>query len=262
MDDSKEAHLATKSLKEEGNQLYRLKAYKRAIIRYDKYCWPAAKEAHLIEELGLSLNLNLDAWWLKLCAFEDAKHQSDLALKVDLFNAKARFQRARALTNLGRLEEALTYLQIAIRFEPSNVEVKRKLSEIKQLCLSIQGNAQPQRATDDCSNSSKSLPNLEYQKAFDHLKLKKHSNRAISPTSNEYSTKGAVKSEKYGFLNSSVIKDHKLESLVLTSNGQQPTSNIIPSREMSNSIEDSHTTIFEMNVEELDVLRSKGDGDL
>ena len=36
MDDSKETHLAAKSLKEESNQLYRLKAYKQAINRYDK----------------------------------------------------------------------------------------------------------------------------------------------------------------------------------------------------------------------------------
>ena len=96
------------------------------------------------------------------------------------------------------MEEALTYLQIAIRLEPSNVEVKRELSKIKQLCLSIQGNAQPQRATDDRGNSSKRLPNLEDQKAFDRLKLRKHSNCAISPTNNEFSTKGAIKSEQYG----------------------------------------------------------------
>jgi len=52
------------------------------------------EEGNLMNDLGLSLNLNLAACWLKLDAFGTAKNQRDFALKLDLFNVKARFRRA------------------------------------------------------------------------------------------------------------------------------------------------------------------------
>ena len=44
--------------------------------------------AKLMEELGISLHLNLAACWLKLWMYEAAKHHYDLTLKLDLFNVK------------------------------------------------------------------------------------------------------------------------------------------------------------------------------
>jgi len=102
-------------------------------------------------------------------------------------------------------------------------------------------------------------------KAFNPLKLKHSSSISSSITplvGNEYSNKDAVKSEQYRVFDSLVIKNHNLGSSMLASGGLQPTGNIIPLKEISESIQDSHNTICEMNVEQLDESRSKRDGEL
>lgn len=53
-------------------------------------------------DLGLSINLNLAACWLKYSAYEQALHHCDLALKFDFYNVKARFRRARSFLGLGK----------------------------------------------------------------------------------------------------------------------------------------------------------------
>ena len=126
MKSSCEALFKSKELKEEGNKLFRTKAYKLDVNIYDnslQYMCVFVPEnenhAKLMEELGIAINLNIAVCWLKLNEFELAKHQCNLVIKVDLFNVKARFRRAQTLIHLGLKEEARQYLPVTIRFDPN-----------------------------------------------------------------------------------------------------------------------------------------------
>lgn len=76
-----------------------------------------------MHDLGISVNLNLAACWLKLCFYEMALQHSDLALKFDLFHVKARFRRGRSLLGLGKLAEARNDVLMALRIDPHNQDV-------------------------------------------------------------------------------------------------------------------------------------------
>ena len=89
--------IASKSIKEECNQLYKLK-FQPAITKYDKailylcvFVPSIEEEANIMEELGLPLNLNFAACCLKLCAFKAAKSQCDFTLRVCLVGVKIIF---------------------------------------------------------------------------------------------------------------------------------------------------------------------------
>ena len=44
--------------------------------------------AHVMQEFGISLNLNLATCWLTLCVFEEVKRHCDLVMKLEMFNMK------------------------------------------------------------------------------------------------------------------------------------------------------------------------------
>lgn len=113
------------------------------IIKYDKVpqylrvVVPLTEEdANLMEELGISLNLNLAACWLKLSAFEAAKHHCDLILKLDFGNVKARSRRAQAVLQLSIVEAAHNDFILALMFDPKNDEVKKELTQVEGKCNS------------------------------------------------------------------------------------------------------------------------------
>lgn len=86
-----------------------------------------------MHDLGISVNLNLAACWLKLCVFELAFQHCDLALKFDLSHVKARFRRARSLLGLGKLADARNDLCLALRYEPRNEDVLNELQKVETL---------------------------------------------------------------------------------------------------------------------------------
>ena len=49
-------------------------------------------DARMMEELGISLNLNLATCWLNLCAYKLARDHCDLVLNLASCNVKARFK--------------------------------------------------------------------------------------------------------------------------------------------------------------------------
>ena len=53
------------------------------------------------------------------------KHQYGLAMKLNLFNAKAHIWRAQALLNIGMREEVCQELLTVIQFDPKNEELRR-----------------------------------------------------------------------------------------------------------------------------------------
>lgn len=85
-------------------------------------------------DLGISINLNLTACWLKLGAYEMALQHCNMVLQFDLFNVKARFRRARSFLGLGKMDEAHNDLLVALRFDPQNEDVLGELRSVEQLC--------------------------------------------------------------------------------------------------------------------------------
>ncbi|KAJ8428140.1 hypothetical protein Cgig2_011513 [Carnegiea gigantea] len=151
MDSPCETLVKAKELKEEGNTLYKSKAYQSAINRYDKafqyLCLIVPENEHdekLIEELAIQINLNIATCWLKLKEFELAKRQCDVVMNFDSFNVNARFRRAQALLNMVLSKEANQDLLVAIQLEPYNEEIRDELSRVEKLC-SISCNKVPTR---------------------------------------------------------------------------------------------------------------------
>jgi len=139
-------------LKDEGNRLFKTQAYRLVIFRYDK-CLQylcvvvpnSDEDAKLMEELGISLNLNLAACCLKLNAYEEARNHYDLVLKLDFGNMKAQFRRAQTYLHLAMLEEAHKDLLSALEFDPDNDEVKKEQLKIERMCKSKCVNTQGYR---------------------------------------------------------------------------------------------------------------------
>ncbi|KAJ8433052.1 hypothetical protein Cgig2_020619 [Carnegiea gigantea] len=104
MEDDRDAFTKSQLLKDEGNRFFRTKDYQMAISRCDK----------------------------SLQYFLCAKDHCDLAPKLNSRNVKARFRRAQALLQLGRVEEAYNDLLLAFKFGLSNQEVKKELDMVKQ----------------------------------------------------------------------------------------------------------------------------------
>ena len=85
-----------------------------------------------MEELGISLNLNSVACLLS--AYEEVRNHCELAFKFDFSNVKAQFRRAQACLHLGTIEKVYEDLLLALKFDPSNDEVKLELLKVKQMC--------------------------------------------------------------------------------------------------------------------------------
>ncbi|KAJ8430082.1 hypothetical protein Cgig2_008529 [Carnegiea gigantea] len=123
VDDSRSVFEKSQLLNDEGNRLFRTQEHRQGITKYDKALQylgvivPETEEhAQLMEELGIALNLNLAAGLLKLSAYEEARNHCDLeSLSKFAF----------------RYDEELL---LALKFDPSNDEVKQESLKVKQMC--------------------------------------------------------------------------------------------------------------------------------
>ncbi|KAJ8425985.1 hypothetical protein Cgig2_009492 [Carnegiea gigantea] len=175
-----QAILKAKALKEDDNKLFIIKAHRLAINTYDKFlqhlCVFVPKnvdDANVMEELGIFINLNLVACWLKINYFESVKQHCDLVMQLDLFNVKARLRRDQALLNMGLRGEARQDLLVAVRFDPNNEEIRKELSRVEEI----------KNARFGCDKSYKSVSQARGRNTFDPLKL----NATRVPTSSSSS---------------------------------------------------------------------------
>jgi len=86
-----------------------------------------------MEELAIAINLNIAACWLKLKEFKLDKQQCDLVMKLNMFNVKAHFQRAQALSHMGLKDQAYQYILDDIQYDPNNEELKNQSHKIQHL---------------------------------------------------------------------------------------------------------------------------------
>ncbi|KAJ8437185.1 hypothetical protein Cgig2_003814 [Carnegiea gigantea] len=91
MEDARDAIRKSQLLKDGGNRFFRTKRYQMDIIRYDKYLQylcavvPVSNDdARLMDELGISLNINLAACWLMLCAYAVAREHCELMGRTEV----------------------------------------------------------------------------------------------------------------------------------------------------------------------------------
>jgi len=119
--------------KNQGNILFKEFDYENAAKKYteglghltDLYDLTPT-EAEQVKALKLSLHLNMAASCMKIQRFKQAQENCSDALKLDDKNVKALFRRAQALGGQKIWEDAKQDLDIALRLEPNNGEVKKE----------------------------------------------------------------------------------------------------------------------------------------
>lgn len=94
----------------EGNDLFREKDYKQALVQYMEGLnvadYAASDQVALPQELLCKLHVNRAACYFSMGLYEKALEDSEKALGLDGENIRALFRKARALTELGRHKEA------------------------------------------------------------------------------------------------------------------------------------------------------------
>ncbi|XP_012590569.1 PREDICTED: zinc finger CCCH domain-containing protein 7B [Condylura cristata] len=94
----------------EGNDLFREKDYKQALVQYMEGLnvadYAASDQVALPRELLCKLHVNRAACYFTMGLYEKALEDSEKALGLDGENIRALFRKARALTELGRHKEA------------------------------------------------------------------------------------------------------------------------------------------------------------
>lgn len=94
----------------EGNDLFREKDYKQALVQYMEGLnvadYAASDQVALPRELLCKLHVNRAACYFTMGLYEKALEDSEKALGLDSENIRALFRKAQALTELGRHKEA------------------------------------------------------------------------------------------------------------------------------------------------------------
>ncbi|XP_032982627.1 sperm-associated antigen 1 isoform X1 [Rhinolophus ferrumequinum] len=121
-----------KTLKEEGNQCVKDRNYKDALSKYS--------ECLKINNKECAIYTNRALCYLKLCQFEEAKQDCDLALQIDNRNVKACYRRALAHKGLKNYEKSLNDLNKVLLLDSSIVEAQMELEEVTRF-LNIKDNA-------------------------------------------------------------------------------------------------------------------------
>ncbi|KAJ8435849.1 hypothetical protein Cgig2_029604 [Carnegiea gigantea] len=149
------------ALKEEGNKLFKTKAYWSALNRYEKsiqYLCVVVLEnendAIVIDELAIAMKLNIAACWLKLKEFE---------LNVNVI--------AKALVNIGLKEDARQDLLVALRFDLNNEEIKQELQRVEEMYNASNGTELVHEAEATENNIAKGTSKQVAQAVFDPLNL-------------------------------------------------------------------------------------------
>ncbi|XP_006859243.1 PREDICTED: sperm-associated antigen 1 [Chrysochloris asiatica] len=118
-------------LKEAGNQCVKDKNYTDALSKYNECLKINNKECVIYTNRALC--------YLKLCQFEEAKQDCDVALQLDDGNVKACFRRALAHKGLKNYQKSLNDLNKVLLLDPSIVEAKMELEEVTRF-LNIKDN--------------------------------------------------------------------------------------------------------------------------
>nr|GMD89177.1 peptidyl-prolyl cis-trans isomerase FKBP62-like isoform X1 [Ipomoea batatas] len=126
--------------KEEGNALFKIGKYQRALKKYDKAVDFVSEDGpfgdddqNMVKSLRVSCWLNGAACCLKLDDFEGAIKQSSMVLSIEWSNVKALYRRAQAYMKTNDLHLAELDIKRSLEIDPQNREVKLMQKNLKQL---------------------------------------------------------------------------------------------------------------------------------
>ncbi|XP_045143166.1 sperm-associated antigen 1 [Echinops telfairi] len=118
-------------LKEAGNQCVKDQNYREALSKYS--------ECLKINNKECAIYTNRALCYLKLCMFEEARQDCDLALQIDGGSVKACYRRALAHKGLKNYQKSVSDLNKVLLLDPSVVEAKMELEEVTR-CLQCKDN--------------------------------------------------------------------------------------------------------------------------
>jgi tetratricopeptide (TPR) repeat protein len=126
--------------KEEGTELFQAGNYRMAAARYHKALTHAAKFFDLgpddqteVNNLKLSINLNIAQCYLKMENWDQAIRYADESLVLSPTSAKALFRRAAAFESKKDLEKAHEDLKKAVEYAPDDKGIQKALDKVKKL---------------------------------------------------------------------------------------------------------------------------------
>lgn len=133
-DTEKSSEERFQSLKQEGNDYVKKCHYREAVKKYT--------ECLQINPEECTIYTNRALCYLKLCQYEEARHDCDCALHRDASNIKALYRRAQAYKGLENYQACNSDLQKVISLDPGVQEANTLLAEITPLlskCLKANG---------------------------------------------------------------------------------------------------------------------------
>ncbi|CAI9590946.1 unnamed protein product [Staurois parvus] len=110
------------SLKQEGNDYVKKSHYREAVKKYT--------ECLQINPEECTIYTNRALCYLKLCQYEEARHDCDCALRRDASNIKALYRRAQAYKGLENYQDCASDLRKVISLDPGVQEASTLLEEI------------------------------------------------------------------------------------------------------------------------------------
>uniref|UniRef100_A0A803N3M9 Uncharacterized protein n=1 Tax=Chenopodium quinoa TaxID=63459 RepID=A0A803N3M9_CHEQI len=134
-----------KTLKDEGNMLYKQNQIGSAIAKYTlalkmlsfaSVC--SDKGKLLFSGIAVSLNLNLGACFIKVKEYDRMGQLCSAVLCFDTTNVKAYFRRAIAALEINKPTLAFMDLAQALKIDPNNYEFQQKLQEVDPYWVGLQ----------------------------------------------------------------------------------------------------------------------------
>lgn len=127
-----------KKNKEEGNELFKGGNFEHAIVRYVKALGHCAKfydcnenDRKEIDEIKLSLYLNLSLCYIKINAIDKAYENTKEALKLDPDNIKAMYRQAMCLEKKNELNEAKKLLNKILKITPDDKATQQLMKTVE-----------------------------------------------------------------------------------------------------------------------------------
>jgi len=127
--------IVVNEIKVQGNEFFKVQNFLKAIGCYSKamrYLPTNRKEDQQIEDLELSLQLNISACWLKQNNFDGVIEICNKVLEKQQNNTKAIFRLAQAYLGNGNLEKSKELLTKVATLQPDDKLIQLELKKIKQ----------------------------------------------------------------------------------------------------------------------------------
>ncbi|KAK0440957.1 uncharacterized protein EV420DRAFT_1623095 [Desarmillaria tabescens] len=140
---NKQLSSAVNSVKEEGNQLYKMQLYAQAIQRYTMAASVASQRAPwennnvLREELSTVLS-NRSAAYAGAHDWISALADAEAVIQIRKSWPKGHLRKAKALRGLARLDEAQDAVAFGLTYEPDNKELLEYRTELEKLKKTIE----------------------------------------------------------------------------------------------------------------------------